>query len=58
MNAPTAATLQQDAPENPRERIGGNNPPLAKTISEQENFAQTVTDFLGDEFKGAIILAD
>jgi hypothetical protein len=44
--------------ENPRERIGGNEPPLAKTISEQENFAQTVTDFLADEFKGAIDHAD
>ena len=32
--------------------IGGNNPPLAKVISEQEDFAQTVTDFLNDDFAG------
>ena len=36
--------------DNPRERIGGNRMPLPKEISEQENFAQTVTDFLNDEF--------
>lgn len=45
-------------PANPREAIGGNNPPLAKTISEQENFAQTVTDYLGEEFKDAIRIAE
>ena len=44
MNAKT------DLAENPRAVIGGNEPPLAKLISEQENFAQTVTDFLSDEF--------
>jgi hypothetical protein len=36
--------------ENPRAVLGDNEPPLAKVISEQEDFAQTVTDFLNDEF--------
>lgn len=42
-------TMTETTP-NPREVIGGNNPPLAKQISDQENFAQTVTDFLNDQF--------
>lgn len=44
---------QTESAPNPREVIGGNNPPLAKMISDQENFAQTVTDFLGDQFAGS-----
>lgn len=49
---------QTETAPNPRETIGGNNPPLAKTISEQENFAQTVTDFLADQFADAIRTVD
>ena len=38
------------AANNPREVIGGNNPPLARTIAAEENFAATVTAFLEDEY--------
>ena len=48
-------TADTELQPNPREVIGGNNPPLAKLISDQENFAQTVTDFLGDQFAGTPI---
>lgn len=36
---------------NPRAVVGGNQPPIAALISGEENFAQTVTDWLNDEFK-------
>ncbi len=38
---------------NPREVIGDNSPPLPAMISDQENFAQAVTDFLNERFAGA-----
>jgi hypothetical protein len=31
--------------------IGDNRPPLARTIAAEENFAQTVTSFLEDEYR-------
>lgn len=40
---------------NPRAVIGGNSP-LPKLISEQENFAQTVTDYLNEEFKDSLAM--
>lgn len=36
---------------NPRAGIGGNNPPLARSIAAEENFAGTVTTFLDDEYR-------
>lgn len=39
---------------NPREVVGGNNPPLwvlLRALMNEENFAQTVTDFLRDEYR-------
>lgn len=47
-----------DQVDNPRATPGHNAPPLPKIISEQENFAQAVTDFLNDEFKESLELAD
>lgn len=38
---------------NPREVIGGNNPPLARMISGEEDFSATVTAWLEDEFRGS-----
>jgi hypothetical protein len=35
---------------------GHNNPPLPAMISEEENFAQTVTDFLNERFGEALAL--
>jgi hypothetical protein len=32
-------------------RIGDNNPPLARTISAEENFSATVTAFLDEEYR-------
>lgn len=40
-----------DDAEHPIATIGHNNPPLAKMISLDENFAKTVQDFLADEHK-------
>jgi hypothetical protein len=37
--------------ENPREVIGANNPPLARSIAAEENFAATVTAFLDEEYR-------
>lgn len=36
---------------NPREIIGGNQPPLARSIAAEENFAGTVTAFLEEEYR-------
>lgn len=44
-----------NAAENPRAVIGGNVAPLAKLISDSDNFAQEVTDFLRDRFAGSPI---
>ena len=54
MNDEANAAMIADAPP----PMGHNMPPLAKIISEQEDFAQTVTDFLVDEFSAAIKLAE
>ena len=37
--------------QNPREALGGNFPPLARSIAAEENFAGTVTAFLEDEYR-------
>lgn len=40
------------SPENPRAVIGGNNPPLARSIAaETGDFAQVVTGFLEEEYR-------
>jgi hypothetical protein len=39
---------------NPRVQIGGNNPPLwavLRSFAAEENFSQTVTDYLNEEYK-------
>lgn len=38
--------------ENPRAVIGANNPPLARSIAAEENFAASVTAFLEEEYGG------
>lgn len=35
---------------NPREMIGGNNPPLARNIALEENFAESVSAWLREDF--------
>lgn len=36
--------------ENPRAVVGGNSPPLARSIAAEENFAASVTAFLQEEY--------
>jgi len=36
---------------NPRAGIGGNNPPLARSIAAETDFAASVTSFLQDEYR-------
>jgi hypothetical protein len=40
-----------DIAENPRAITGSNNPPLARSISAEENFSATVTSFLDEEYR-------
>ena len=37
--------------DNFREQIGGNFPPLARSIAAEENFAANVTAFLEEEYR-------
>lgn len=37
--------------QNPRERIGGNEPPLSKRISEEQDFGASTLAYLQDEYR-------